>query len=139
MSGHRNAERRRHVSEPFWETPTFRVLHANWKLGIHLTLHTKYFGVNNRWWSNLGKPSLLGWPTRRIILGILTAWPILVNVRNALIRAYGCGAMAPEERIHMEPVVKYLGKFINLKMLDMYLKFTREYYELLPKERRIYD
>ncbi len=120
-----------------WSHPTTRYLRNHWKLGVHLALHTKRFGVNNQWWSPFD--SILGRPTKEILYGIVTVRPIIINIKAMLIRAYACGLMAPEELIHIEPVVKCLGKFIDLKMLDMHMKFTRKYYKMLPKERRIYD
>ena len=69
---------------------------ANWKLGVHLTLRTKRFGVNNKWWCSFD--SIFGIRNRRIILNILLVWPVYQSYKFMKIRAVGCCLMAPEER-----------------------------------------
>ena len=115
------------MSEPFWEHPTYRFMVKNWKLGVHLALHTRRFGVNNGWWSSF--PSIIGRPFLRIILDIVTVRPVILNIKAAIIRAYACGFMAPEERIYMEPVVRFMMKFMKMPMMEMHLRLTREHAE----------
>lgn len=111
----------------YYPSPALRYFIEHWKIGVHIVLHTKYFGVNNRWWSNLGMPSIIGWPTWEIVLGVVTVKPMIVNMKAALIRAFALGFMAPEERIHLIPVVRLLGKFMDLKFLDIHIKRTKEF------------
>jgi hypothetical protein len=62
-----------------------RFFFANWRMGVHLLIRTKRFGVNNEWWSSFD--SLFGWPTWKIILSILTVRPIIDNYRSMKFRA----------------------------------------------------
>jgi hypothetical protein len=52
---------------------------------IHLLLRTKKFGVNGEWWSSF--PSIFGWSTWKIVLGILTIHPIIFNYKMMKYRA----------------------------------------------------
>jgi hypothetical protein len=58
---------------------------ANWKLGVHLIFRTKHFGVNNKWW--FPYVSLMGWPTWKIIWGVLTIKPVIDNLKGVHRRA----------------------------------------------------
>ena len=59
---------------------------SNWKLGIHLIFHTKYFGTNNEWWSSFPS-TVLGDPTWEIIWNIVRVKPIIRNYRSMKFRA----------------------------------------------------
>ena len=56
-----------------------------WKLGMHLVLKTKHFGVNNRWW--VKQPSAIGWEWYQILWGVLTIMPIVRNYQSLKVRA----------------------------------------------------
>ncbi len=67
----------------------------NWRLGIHLILRTKRFGVNGKWWSSF--PSFyFGDPTRRIILNVLMIYPIIFNYKMMKYRAVSLGFLHPD-------------------------------------------
>ena len=64
-----------------------------WRLAIHLIFKTKYFGVNNLWWSQ--QPSAIGWHWWQIAWGILTIVPIWRNYQSLKVRS--CLGWLPQE------------------------------------------
>jgi len=73
-------------------------LKKNWKLGVHLILHTKRFGVNNAWWSRWD--SIWGIPTKQILLDIIVVYPLLDNYRFMKFRA-GCLHFMTDEQYEL--------------------------------------
>ncbi len=73
---------------------TIKFFRENWKQGVHLIFRTKKFGVNNNWWC--GYNSILGWPTSKIIISILTVKPIYDNYLMMKFRAAACHALSEE-------------------------------------------
>ncbi|MGM0540953.1 MAG: hypothetical protein ACQEQR_00780 [Pseudomonadota bacterium] len=63
-----------------------------WRLAIHLVFKTKYFGVNNLWWSS--QPSAIGWHWYQIVWGTLTVMPIVRNYQSLKVRS--CLGWLPE-------------------------------------------
>ncbi len=61
----------------------------NWKLGVHLILKTRRFGVNNQWWSSFD--AYFSCPWYKILWGIPTIRPLLDNYKMMKLRA---GTMA---------------------------------------------
>ena len=55
-------------------TPKIRFILSHWKLGFHLLLRTKRFGVDNRWWSTFD--SMFGYPLWKIILRVVLIYPL---------------------------------------------------------------
>ena len=73
---------------------------AHWKLGAHLALRTRHFGVNNRWWSPW--PSPWGRPAWRIALGVLLLIPLLGNLwamRVRMSHSHGWAPAADYEKV----------------------------------------
>jgi len=68
----------------------------NWKMIVHLLLRTKYFGVGNQWWGRGPCRSLFGVSTPRIIMDIVTIYPIIRNYKGIKSRA-GSGFISKEE------------------------------------------
>ena len=112
----------------FPENETAQFLLNNWKLGTHLVFHTKRFGVNNEWWSQ--NDSVIGWETKDIVWGVLTVKPIVVSLKAMLIRAFCLGLMAPEERVKIIPLVRFLAKFIDLKPVVEKIEWTKQAVEM---------
>ncbi len=56
-------------------SPRLKFFREYWKLGIHLVLRTRRFGVNNHWWSSFD--SLWGLSGWKIALSILLVKPVL--------------------------------------------------------------
>ena len=73
----------------------WKYLSDHWKLGIHLILHTKHFGVNNRWWENFD--SFFAIPLWKIIYNILAVYPLVKNYKAMKYRAIYLGFMHPDE------------------------------------------
>ena len=69
----------------------------NWKIGIHLLLRTKRFGVNNQWWSDWD--SLWGNSFGKILWDIVSVKGILRNYRGMKFRAEHCHFMSDEEKV----------------------------------------
>lgn len=63
----------------------FNYFFSNWKQCIHILFRTKYFGVNNEWWSSF--PSLFGWSIWKIAWSIIVIKPLLRNYREIKIRS----------------------------------------------------
>ena len=70
-----------------------------WKLGVHLVLRTKRFGVNNRWWSDFD--SMWGWPWWWIVLAVVTVRPIVDNYRGVKLRAGTMAHMLTDEEYNV--------------------------------------
>jgi len=68
----------------------------NWKLGVHLLLNTKKFGVNNEWWSRFDSV-VWGKPTINIILDIVKISPTINNYRGMKFRAGALHFMTDEQ------------------------------------------
>jgi len=71
----------------------------NWKLGLHLLLHTKRFGVNNERWSRFDS-WVFGKPTIKIIWDIVRILPIIDNYRGMKFRAGVLHFMTDEQYKH---------------------------------------
>jgi hypothetical protein len=71
-----------------------KFIKENWKLGLHILLRTKRFGVNNQWWSEYD--SIFGHPLSKIIYSIILIYPLYRNYKMMKIRAR-CGFMTGEE------------------------------------------
>ncbi len=56
-----------------------RWMQAHWKMGVHLLLRTKRFGVNNSWWNNWD--SMFGYPLWKILLRIALIYPLVLEYR----------------------------------------------------------
>lgn len=56
-----------------------------WKLAIHLVFKTRYFGVNNQWWS--AHPSAIGWRCSQRLWAMLTVMPIVRNYQSLKVRS----------------------------------------------------
>jgi hypothetical protein len=56
-----------------------------WRLAIHLTFKTQYFGVNNLWWAQ--QPSAIGWRCSERLWAILTVMPIVRNIQSLKVRS----------------------------------------------------
>ena len=114
-----------------FEHPTTKYILKNWKQGTHLVFHTKRFGVNNRWFEDFD--SILGWEWYRILWGIIKVKPILLSLKFVLIRAFSLGLLAPEERVHLIPLVKvlkkigYIDKTLNMDSFDLHIRMTYEH------------
>ncbi len=79
----------------------FLYLYKHWKLGVHLLVGTRYFGVNNQWWSNF--PSFIfGEPFWRVVLNIVTIYPMCCRYRAMKYRATVLGFLHPD-------IVRLLG------------------------------
>ena len=60
---------------------------AHWKMGVHLLLRTKRFGVNNLWWNKWD--SMFGYPTWKILLRIILIYPLVREYRFIKVRCTG--------------------------------------------------
>lgn len=69
--------------------------YKNWKIGIHLLVGTRYFGVNNQWWSRFPS-SVLGEPLWRVVLNIVTVYPIYRRYRAMKYRATALEFLHPD-------------------------------------------
>lgn len=107
-----------------YPSPALRYCIEHWKIGIHVLFHTKRFGVNNEWWSRFDS-IVLGESAWKIFWDVITVRPIVINFKAALIRAFSLGFMAPEERVHIIPAVRFLGRFMDLKFLDIHIDRTK--------------
>ena len=67
----------------------------HWKLGTHLVLHTKHFGVNNDWWFN--GDSFFGESTPRMLFNIVCVYPLIRNYKDMKHRAIYLGFMHPDQ------------------------------------------
>ena len=67
----------------------------HWKIGVHLILGTKRFGVNNEWWSRFD--SIFGCSIGRIMWKIVWIRPLIENYRRMKFRAGVCHFMTDEE------------------------------------------
>lgn len=67
----------------------------HWKIGIHLLIRTKRFGVNNKWWSNFD--SMFGWSNKKKIWAILTIYLIIDNYKGMKFRAKACHFITDEK------------------------------------------
>lgn len=67
----------------------------NWKIGVHLALRTKRFGVNNRWWHPAD--SCMGVSTPQIIWDVIRIYPIFRNIQLMEFRARELHFMGDEE------------------------------------------
>jgi len=74
----------------------YTYIKKHWKLGIHLLLHTKKFGVNNDWWfrgiSIFGPVS--SW---KILTNLILVYPIIRNYKAMKNRAIYLGFMHPDK------------------------------------------
>ena len=70
-------------------------MRKNWKLGFHLIIRTKRFGVNNQWWWHDG--SLFGLPLYKIIWRIVTIKQLITDLQMVWFRARACKFMTAEE------------------------------------------
>jgi len=71
----------------------------NWKMGVHLILRTKRFGVNNKWWNDFD--SIWGWNIPKILLSIIKIKPIIENYKSMRTRATYLHFMSNEEKEKM--------------------------------------
>ena len=67
----------------------------HWKLGLHLILRTKHFGVNNQWWVDF--QSVFGVATWRIWWDVIRIYPLFRNYRLMKFRAMVLHFMSDEE------------------------------------------
>ena len=65
----------------------WRWILGNWKIGCHLLLRTKRFGVNNRTWSQFD--SMFGLPLWKVVLRVVTVYPLLRECRAIKARTVG--------------------------------------------------
>lgn len=68
----------------------------HWKLGIHLLLRTKRFGVNNEWWSHFDSP--FGHSFGKILWNVISIRGLMDNYRCMKFRAVACHFMSDEEK-----------------------------------------
>ena len=61
-------------------------LMKNWKLGLHLILRTKRFGVDNKWWYHFDDTTF-GVDTKQIIWDVIHIYPLFTNYKLMKIRA----------------------------------------------------
>jgi len=57
----------------------------NWKLGVHLILKTKRFGVNNEWWCKFD--SMFGVSFCKRMWMLIRIYPIIDNYKQMKFRA----------------------------------------------------
>jgi len=68
----------------------------NWKLGIHLILYTRRFGVNNEWW-NYFSSTVWGNPIHKILWDIIRIYPLVRNYKSMRFRAGALHFMTDEQ------------------------------------------
>ncbi len=61
-----------------------KFLIEHWKLGFHLVFRTRYFGVNNQWFSQF--PSWYGLPLWKILLNTFLIVPLIKNFTQLKVR-----------------------------------------------------
>ena len=66
----------------------------HWKIGLHLILRTKRFGVDNRWWSQFD--SMWGYPLWKIILRVAMIYPLIQEYRRIKARTIGVHLLSGE-------------------------------------------
>lgn len=66
----------------------------HWKIGFHLILRTKRFGVDNRWWSNFD--SMWGYPLWKIALRVVLIYPLIREYRRIKARTIGVHLLSGE-------------------------------------------
>ena len=59
---------------------------SHWRFILHLIFKTRYFGVNNQWWS--AHPSAVSWTWRQRLVAIITVNPIIQNIQSMRFRAF---------------------------------------------------
>lgn len=60
---------------------------SHWKIGVHLILRTKRFGVDNRWWSQFD--SMFGYPLWRVVGRVILIYPLIREYRRVKARTIG--------------------------------------------------
>ncbi len=69
---------------------------AHWRLGVHLVLRTRHFGVNNRWWEGRFA-SVLGKPLWLVVLRVLLIYPLLRDMHFVRVRMTAMGMVHPDQ------------------------------------------
>ena len=73
-----------------------RFVLSHWKLGFHLLLRTKRFGVDNRWWSSFD--SMFGYPLWKVILRVVLIYPLYREYWFIKARTLGAHLLTTETR-----------------------------------------
>jgi len=76
--------------------PKYIYIKKHWKIGIHLLLQTKKFGVNNDWWFR-GISIFGSIPSWKILTNLILVHPIIRNYKAMKNRAIYLGFMHPDE------------------------------------------
>ena len=76
-----------------------RYLLEHWKIGLHLVLKTRRFGVNNRWWSRFD--SAMGISVGQMLWNIIRIHPLVDNYKLMKIRAIQLGFLSREECVFL--------------------------------------
>ncbi len=69
---------------------------AHWRLGIHLIVRTRHFGVNNRWWEGRFA-SVLGKPLWQVVARIILIYPLIREARFVRVRMTAMGMVHPDD------------------------------------------
>ena len=69
---------------------------AHWRIGVHLVLRTRHFGVNNLWWEGRFQ-SVLGKPLWKILLRMVLVYPLVRDYRFVRVRMTAMGMIHPDE------------------------------------------
>lgn len=87
----------------FWKTKKRKIIYflKHWKIGIHLVLQTKRFGVNNKWWSKYD--GIMGVSTLRILWNLIRIYPIIRNYKLMKFRAIKLGFLSIKECMILWP------------------------------------
>lgn len=74
--------------------PKIKYIFKHWKLGYHILVRTKRFGVNNRRWENFD--ALYGMPIWKQLVQIITIFPLIRNYKRMKVRAIYLGFLHPD-------------------------------------------
>ncbi|GAU08419.1 hypothetical protein [Desulfoplanes formicivorans] len=69
---------------------------AHWRIGVHLVLRTRHFGVNNQWWEGRFA-SVLGKPLWLVLLRMVMVYPLIRDYRFVRVRMTAMGMIHPDE------------------------------------------
>ncbi len=69
---------------------------GHWKIGFHLILRTKRFGVDNHWWSQFD--SMFGYPLWKIVWRVLLIYPLIREYWRIKARTIGVHLLTSEIR-----------------------------------------
>ncbi len=73
-----------------------RWIWENWKLGFHLVMRTRRFGVNNERWPRFD--SMFGYPLWKIVLRVLLVYPLIREYRRMKARTTAAHLLSSETR-----------------------------------------